>query len=234
MIVLLHGQNTQDREKALEGYKKEAKTGELISVDGKEATLTTIRNALTTNPLLDEKRTIIIHNLLSGKPSLFKEIENSLKNTVHTLIFVENKELENKTLSLLPKDTKITYFKPPPIIFYLLDSLGERPAKKSLMLLNDCLKKERPEVILSQIQKRLRLLLALDGNFISDTARLADWQKGKLRQQQKTLSDRTTLKAYKRILEIEADEKQGKATLFLSNAIEIFISNLSNKTFELN
>jgi hypothetical protein len=102
------------------------------------------------------------------------------------------------------------------------------------MLLSDCLKKEKPEVILSQIQKRLRLLLALDGNLISDTARLADWQKGKLRQQQKVLPDKTTLMAYKKTMEIEANEKQGKATLPLSNAIEILISNLSNKTFELN
>lgn len=224
-MILIHGEDQIRSRNKLNEYVEKGKNlhKEIIIRDGNKLTLEEVRNILESTSFFGENRMSVWENFLSSAKSKDKEkiLEYLEKNSVNIeLIFWEGKDLK-RTPQL--KFEKIEVFKIPAYLFQFLDSFS--PNNK-----NECLKKfvelkkiEAPEMIFFMLIRQIRFLLMAEDNFFDD---IPIWQKSKMISQAKQFEKGQLLKIYRKLLEIDYDQKTSGNLEPLAMRLEVLISSL--------
>ena len=230
-MLILHGENTVFSRKELNSLKEKNNDKEIIFLNGKNLKLTELKEALETQSLFGMEKLIIIENFLSKLKNLRSGTKNPEINYLiqqkhlKNLIFWEDKEI-NKSLLSLFKKAEIKFFKVERLVFSLVESIKPNNAKVVIDLFKKILLKNPMEIIFSMIIRQFRLLILIKSgtkNGPLEFLRLAPWQKQKLTNQAKFFTMEELRKIYKRLLEIDYNNKTGQSCFDLAKTLELFI-----------
>jgi hypothetical protein len=157
-----------------------------------------------------ENKALVLEGLFSLSNKQLNENVNyieKLKDSVDFFVW-ESKRLYPNKINKLSFNKKVKEFKLPNTIFKLLDSIGHENLQQLLNFLQGSFKTHPPEVIFFLIQKRLRQMLL--AKVKSDQLSGASWQKRKLYNQVKSLSEDLISSWYIKTINIEWMNKTGR------------------------
>lgn len=228
MLIILHGENILKSRQELERIKTQDNQVEIILFDGAKIDHTCLKQALESKPFLEEKRLVIIENLLSQKKNLKqqKTILDYLKNPpIKTdLILWEEREIGKELLSRVSATVKL--FKTEPILFKFLEAIRPGNTKEILTLLRESLLAEEPEIVFYMLTRQFRNLILIADLGEKGLPRMASWQISRLKNQAKNFTLEQLLKIYHELLEIDYRQKTGQQTFDLAHTLELFLINL--------
>ena len=204
MITLLHGEDELTSRRELEKIIAEF-PGQVIRFD-KNFDKTEFYQAAS-GGIFSDKTLIILENYLSGK----KKLDIDLANISGDLVFFENKEV-SKTLT---SGFRVLEFKLPTLIWKFTDSLKPISGKYLVGLYREVLKQTDPEFIFAMLIRQFRLML--------DPTGLPAWQAGKIKTQAKVFGEKHLMEIYRKLLEIDFEQKNGLTPFTLSSKIEMLI-----------
>lgn len=225
MIILIHGEDTTLSRNYYFDLKQ--KSPDSLLFDGATITLTDLQQALSGDDLFGTKKDIFIDNLFSKRKSP-KEVEAFaavLSDSSSNITVWESKELTPKQAGLL-KNATVKLFKIPATIFAFLDALKPHNGKQLMQLFHTTLQDKDAEFVLVMLQRQVRILLAIyevSENVISEVARIAPWQKGKLEKQAKLFTTEELLALHEKLFYLELNMKTGGLTMPLADSIDMLL-----------
>jgi len=226
MKVVLYGENTEGSRNEFIHLKTTDAKKEIRALVGKELDETTLTQAIESNSLFGDTSSIFIENLFSplGKKiklaaSYATILKNADKQT--TIVLWESKNLGKEILGLLEPEISVRLFAYPKIIFSFLDSLQPGGCKKSLALLDELLSSEAAELIWSMLISRVRMLIQIKDNVISE--RMSSWQASRLTNQARLFTMDKLLNMHKTLLTTEYSLKNGTSPYTFTELIQQLI-----------
>ena len=230
MISILHGDNILASRHLLQSRIKDFKSKQFeeLKLEGKEINLTDLIQAIESKSLLSQNKFLVIENFFSNPSISLKKqfLEYFFKNKpVIEIILWEGKLLSGETQKKWSKVAKLLEFKISTAIFKFVDSIKPNNAKVMLACLNECLKNEEAELIFYMMVRQLRLLiLAKDG--VNNLSTMPEWMRGKFLRQSQSFTKEELMEIYKKLLEIDAGQKTGKAVVPLRTELDFLLSSL--------
>ncbi len=232
MITIFYGDNIAASRKAYTSLRE--KEQEPIQFDGSKMTLTDFIQATQTQDLFDAStKTIFIEEFFS-KRKASKEMDALIEAIIkagneNTIIIWESKELTPKQAKTFTKAT-IQKFDFPKNLFAFLDSLKPGNSKQALLLFQECLHTEEPELLFFMMIRQIRMMLALsdgqDDNVIDEIKRMQSWQLPKLQKQAQVFGQESLLALYDKLYTIEYGQKTGRLATNLIEAIDFLLASL--------
>lgn len=195
-------------------------------MDGQKIVLNDLIQATTSNSLFAESRTVVIENLFSRLKS--KEQDTILtwlkdySGDAH-LILWEKKSIGKVLQRNLPLKITVKEFKPPMLVFKLVEALTPTEKPAALKLLAEVLATEAPEFLFTMIVRQVRLMILIQGG---ETIAGAPWMVGKLKKQASAFEPENLLNAYNSLYNIDKQIKTGVTVMPLAWHLEMWISNL--------
>lgn len=222
MITILHGQDQDSSYNRLGQIISSFKTHKLFQFDS-GSQKDELQNAINSQDLFDDKKLIVIKNLLRKDKNVTSLLESAPKEL--EIICWEGDQLTPATAAKLAKFAKIEVFKLPSTLFYFLDSIAPG-AKKIVANLH---KIGEDSSLLWNIQNRFLLLslakLKLDAEFASKVAgrNLAPWQWQNIKSQAEKFDAKTLALLYKATLRIDYLTKSGKTNLPTNTMLSVML-----------
>ena len=224
---ILHGDNIAASRLSLIDLEKQFKA-EVVQLDAKTCTLTDIIQAVESFSLFGTDRLVVLENLLSNKKTQKETLDYLKKNQPGNLIIWEGKELSKTDLAAFP-DAKPQLFKIDKTLFKLMEALRPRNVKNLLLLYDQTLQTEDPELIFSMLirQFRLLILVKLEPDEPSeDYKKLQSWQKSRLTGQANYFTIDALRKIYEELLQIDIKNKTSSSAMDLQSQLEFFLVKL--------
>lgn len=230
-MLILHGENRVQSRRVLNEKIKffQEREREVIKLDGKKIDLTAVKEACETKSLFGRNRLVVIEGFFSRAKSGQKtEIENYFQELPDEtdIIFWEEKGLTPRQLDKFPPQAQKYLFKIEPIIFKFLDSLSPGNPRQSLDLLCQCQKRESPEMIFYMLCRQIRLLLLAKDLGRRGLRELPFWMQDKFLRQSHYFTLEQLLGIHQKLLQIDSDQKKGRALMSLSFQLDLLIANL--------
>jgi len=225
-MLIFHGENiVASRQKLIDKLKRFQ--GETIRLEGEKINLTQLKQALETQSLFGQEKLVVVENLFSRPTSKAKEnfLHYIKENKPPNLVVWERKTIDGRVLVSF-KFAQIEKFVVPAIIFKFLDSLSPQNKKNSLFLMHQCLKKDAPEMVFYMLSRQIRNLIIAADLGEKGLERMAPWQKGKFIRQAKNFSLQQLLNFYKKLSEIDWQQKTGRATIPLASQLDLLLASL--------
>lgn len=227
MITIINGYDTASSREYF--FHKKSKIKNPKTFDGEKLTQQDIVEFFYGTNLFEDKKNIVIENLLSKKRS-DKEIEEIVsilnKNEKSNIVIWEEKEISSKYLKLFPKAIAKT-FNYPKILFNFLESLKPGNGKFLFESFHELLKSSAQEIVVFMIIRQIRLLLGIidkSSKFqIEEVKNLAPWQKQRLLKQASFFDQDHLKKIYNKIYKIDLMHKTGTLPTPLTHAIDFFL-----------
>ncbi len=228
MLIIIHGDDIVSSRNFLIDQKSKFPASAVF--DGEKVSLTEVIQEVEGGGLFEDKRLLVIENLLSSKKSLLQEsiIEFLAKQSDAHVILWEGKEIPAKLLSYFKK-SEVKHFKLPNSIFQFVDTLKPSHAARNIQLFHECLKTLESEFIFFMILRQFRLLLGLleeSQDSIDEVKRLAPWQISKLKKQASYFTTEMLITAYKKLYKTDLAIKTGTSPYPLTPSIDFFLSQL--------
>jgi DNA polymerase III delta subunit len=229
-MLILHGANILASRKVLIEQKGTAKAKEIevIDLEGKELDLTKLTQALESASLFGQDRLVVIESFFSLPKSKNKEeILDYLKTQLGAnLIIWEGRKIDGRILKSFAGKAKIQEFKLPVVIFKFLESLQPGQPRLSLELLHQTLKTEPPELAFYMIARQVRYLLIAKDLGNKGLSGFAPWQQARYLRQAEKFSFDQLLKLHRNLLQIDWEQKTGRAAFPLKSALDLLVLNL--------
>lgn len=226
-MLILHGDDIVTSRKVLNQEISQAKDkdSEIVRLNGKKLTLNELQQALESKSLFFSERLTVIENLLSSplgkeKTSIISYLK---KNFFANLILFEEKEI--KKISGFKKAT-IQLFKLPPTIFQFLDSLTPGNGERSLTLLNICLRQSSAEMVFYMLARQVKFLIMAVDLGRKGLVGLHPFQQEKIARQAKKFTFSQLLFLHRKLLQIDWEQKTGRASMPLSSQLDLLIASL--------
>ena len=228
MITILHGEDAKTSRQVFTDYRQK---GASITLEGSNLDVTTLTQSLGGDGLFDENKIVLIEQLLSKKKKS-KELDSMItllqSYPDKEIVLWEGKEIDRKLLAQFPK-AQIRAFALPQLLFTFLDSIRPSHGAKLVSLYHQTLATVEPDMIFSMLVRQMRLLMGLMGpsqNPIEEVKRLAPWQQQKLKKQAQLFTETQLISLYNSLFRIDNEQKTGKASVPLSNAIDFWLLKL--------
>lgn len=231
MIHLFHGDNTDFSRREMLLIREKFKDQEIIIFDGKNASLTDLKQATESSSLFGTKRLVIIENLFTKKLVKKNSESESYKKFIRNIsldfeiIFWEEKELAKTHIGLFPKNTDIALFQLDRLIFKFLESIKPNVTGELIDKFNHCLLKDSPEMIFSMLIRQFRYLIMVK-DIGKNVTELSPWQLGKFMSQANYFTLKDLIGFYKKLLEIDVRIKTSNTAFDLADEIRLFLLNI--------
>jgi len=226
MITLIHGEDITASRNSL-GRNADGFSGEVIRVDGKSATAELLTQAVMSQSLLNSSKLVVVESLSENK-TLFSKLPPL--DSKDDILFWENKQLtpgQIKTFQAAFQALKIQNFPISSGAFKFVESLAPKPQKTTLKLFQDYNQQEISEIIFTMIVRQFRLLiLATNSSGADEFVKLAPWQQEKLKSQAKLFTNDQLKDAYRKLLKIDYEVKNGLSLSDLTGSLELFLLEL--------
>ncbi len=198
---------------------------EVVRVLGKDFNKTFIVHNLESNSLFGNKRVAAVENFFSGQKS--KDKEESLEyieKLGENAIFWETKEFTKGDQDKLSGSFTLFNFKLPQQLFSFLDKISFGKTAENLKSFEIVCQTVEPGFIFQMLIRQIRLLiLAKDESCLT---KLAPWQKSKVLSQAKSFPEEKLHFLYKKLLEIDFQQKTSTSPLDLKSSLELFLSEI--------
>lgn len=224
-MIVIHGDNVVASRNYLNQKKTELKAGgvkEIVTLEGKKASIENILGALESQSLFGNEKYIIIEDFLSRPKSTAKnEIEEYLQKTnpANCLLW-EGKKATALQLKKFSKAT-IQESKSSSQTFQFLDSFGTTK-ENSLKLLQKALETDAEGSLFFMVVRQVRLLLLVN----APSYNLPPWQKQKLLKQAAQLGEEKLLELHSQLLTIDEKNKTSGSMLGLTGELEVLVAKL--------
>lgn len=210
MLTILHGEDTTAAYLKLQELVSNYTDFPKIRLSSENSEI--LYQQLFAEDILGTQKVIVAEDLLSSK----KIEASSLKNipTASVVFFWEKKELSESILKQVPPSAIVQVYKPNPVLFKLLDSIGVN-SNLSLELLQQL--SDARGSLTWHIENRLFLLILMKMGL--DSAQVAeingrpmqDWQWGKINNQSRYLNLADLKRLFASTLKLEMMIKSGLA-----------------------
>lgn len=214
MITLLHGENITVSRNALNQAIDEFE-GEILRIDGKTVTVEMLTQALEGGSLFAAKKLVVIENITENK------IKWPKFGSQFDLLFWESKEASLAQIRAIEEkfgQLEIKEFKPSTVAFKFVESLFPENQRQIFSFYKIYSQEEIPEIIFSMIVRQFRLMLS--------PSQLSGWQKDRITSQSKRFPKDQLKRIYKKLLQIDFDQKRGLTPVNLSLSLELFLLSL--------
>jgi DNA polymerase III delta subunit len=232
MVTIIHGENTVQSRNALFALIQSAqeKNQNLVRLDAKRLTIVDLENALGSNSLFAEQKTIIIEELHSLPKSKKQEeliakvaAADRQEDNATTIILWEKRELTATMLKKFPT-AKVQAFKLTSALFKWLDSLsGNRQPqtqKYMLGLLQQAIESDGDMMCFVMLIRQIRYLIqAKEGSLTSG----APFMIAKLNKQTQSFTPEQLLKIHHQLLEMDLRQKTSTSDLGLGRELELLM-----------
>lgn len=218
-MIILHGDNLVASRQKLSEYTKRF-DGEVIRLDGRQANLTEVKQALESASLFGQKRLVIVENFFH-QPTL---VDYFKMHQAGNLILWEGKTIDGRRLASFKK-AQIEKYSIPATVFKFLDSLGQ-DSKVALYWLHQTLQHEPAELVFYLLCRRVANLIITADLGVAGLTKMAPWQKSRLAQQAKNFKKASLLVIYKKLLVIDWQQKTGQAAYNLADTLDLLVASL--------
>lgn len=214
LIILFHGDNSQQSRQAAQAQIKKLKTeGSLIQTfEAKEIKIENIINFLKHQDLFVNKKAVFLPNLSSLHPKQQEKVIEILKQEKIPILVWEQKKLTAPQIKRL-NPAQTFHFPLSRHLYRFLEGLLPHQAQ-SLKTLSEVLKQEPPELFLWALKNHLKLLYWATFPTFSSQTSYASWQQAKLKKQATLFSPSHLKTQYLNLIELETAHKSGQANLF--------------------
>ena len=221
MLTLLHGDDIVSSRRALGEMKLAHKESEILTLDGKKASLSDLKQALESSSILSSSRLVILENFFSSQPSKEKLFYLSSGEFSSDLVFWEGKKTSPGLIKKLGPRIQVRLFKTPAVVFQFLDNFLPKNRKASLIDLKKTLKSSPQSLVFYLLVGHIRnLLLVKDGEV---PPKMQVWKLRKLQSQAKQFSLDSLQKIYRRLLLIDIAQKTGEERFDLAGELQMLI-----------
>jgi DNA polymerase III delta subunit len=208
----------------LEGFKKD--NLEVTKVAGKELGLEALEMLSCPVSLFGERRAIAVESLLSGQKSKEKEkiVEKLSLLSDCSVVIWESKEFSKTDQLKYPKNFVFKNFKLPQVLFSFLDALSPGNTGANLKYLHEVLTTVEASYLFLMLVRQIRLLILAQNE--KALAKLAPWQRSKLVKQAKAFPLPKLLDIYKKLLQIDYQQKTSSLPLPLAQTLELLLTEI--------
>ncbi len=227
MLIIIHGSDVAASRKFFLDEKNRADGASLLRED--EINLTHLAQLFEGGGLFESSKSIFIEEFLTRRQksaereSILLYLQNQAQKHIVTLW--EGKELTLASLIFF-KSATIKVFKLSSTLFAFLDAVKPKNSQQLLQLFHQSLATTEEEMIFFMLVRQFRILLCLSeksADNISEVARLAPWQKGKLEKQVKIFDKEKLRELYSKLFAIEIAQKTGGLSTSLIPTIDFFL-----------
>lgn len=227
MLTIIHGSDTAASRNYFLQEKQRFAKGVLLR--GSLIDLTDLCQLLEGGGLFGDNKQIFIEQFLSERKKSAERdaIISYLKKQgeTHEIFLWEGKEFDLRTLAPF-KGAVIKTYKLSSTLFAFLDAVKPNNGKQLAQLFHKTLQTTEAEMIFFMLVRQLRILIVLSdkgGENISETLRLAPWQKSKLETQAGLFGENYLKQLYLRLFQIELGQKTGMLSSSLVCAVDFFL-----------
>jgi hypothetical protein len=222
MLTVIHGDNQLAVHSELEHLKKSLAGREIRLLNGRNATMTDLVQALESEALFGSQPAVIIEQLFTRFTRKNKETETLVNLLISSsgdreIVVFEPKEIAPSICQFLAgfKHVIIKLHKSAPVIFAYLDNF--RPGLKADLLarLETALIQDAPELVFSLLVRRVRQLILAKDRCLPST--LPAWQASRLTSQSSAFTMEQLLVIYRHLREFEYSWKSGRTPLTVSD-----------------
>ena len=229
MLTIIHGENIIASRNFLFSSIQSAKkkNQEIIKFNPQNLTPEGLITAFE-GSLFSQQKLVVIEFLNNLSSSLKKQIISCInqhkKN--NDIIIFEKKTAKNTWLRQFP-DAVSRLFKPSPIIFHFLDSLGiKKNRKQSLQFLNQLFTQKATGLVFYFLIKRLEDLILVKEKKLESLSVKAPWQKQKLIQQSQNFTQQQLINFLSQLAILDFRQKTGQLTCSFEFSLELLIAKL--------
>jgi len=229
MLTIIHGENIIASRNFLFSSIQNAKSKnqEIIKFNPQNLTPEGLITAFE-GSLFGQQKLVVIESL-NNLPSLLKKqiisCINQHKESNDIIIF-EEKTAKNNWLSQFPNVIN-RLFKPSPIIFHFLDSLGIRENRKqSLQLLNQLFNQKATGLVFYFLIKRLEDLILVKEEKLTSLSVKAPWQKQKLIHQSQNFTKQQLIDFLSQLAVLDFQQKTGQLPYSFDFGLELLLAKI--------
>jgi len=209
-IIVLHGDNNIKSYERLNKFIEVAKSRSWEIVR-QSSTNQNLQEVISSSSLFSVQKLIIADNLKSLDKKFSEWIKREADNFETTLIVYHTDLLSKTFLKSLPDNIKVEEFKLPTNIWNFMDSFYPGNLRNTLILFNDCVKKEPVELIFSLLVRHFRDLFLIK----TDPASLnyPSWRISKLKRQASRYKEGQLEIIIKELADADMASKTSQSTL---------------------
>lgn len=227
MVIIIHGNDVVSSRKKIDEYILNPQN--LIRINSISVDLSSIENALESQDLFLNKKTVILENFSKTKnEKVIGVINKNSKLPDLNIILWEDEKINEKIIAKINKRF-VFLFELPKFYFQFLDSIFPGNKIKSIDLFRNVSKMSSEEQLFYSIIKRIRTLMILklgQQNEFEETKKMGGWQLGKLLKQAKLWNNEKLMDFYKKLFEIELGMKTSNLPMSVSKHIDILLLSL--------
>lgn len=223
-MLIIHGDNLVTSRNRLQAFLGTFR-GEIIRLEGKLLDLTALKQSLESKSLFGQEKLIVIENLFSLRSSLRKDmILSYLKQELpENLVIWEGVKIDGRRLLPFSK-AKVEKYEIGKIIFRFLDSLEPNNTRNLIGLFHQALTLDSPELIMFLLERQIRLLIIAADLGEKGLNGTLSWKKTILIRQAKKFKLNQLIRLYLKLLNIEYNQKTGKAGLLLRSQLDLWLA----------
>lgn len=226
-MTVLYGEDVLSSRKAFLDKIEELKSNDLevVRVLGKDFDKNFIVQNLESNSLFGKKRVAAVENFFSGQKSKDKEeVLEYIEELGENIIFWEIKEFTKSEKDKLSAHFTLIDFKLPQLLFGFLDKIITGKTADNIKTFELVCQTVDPGFVFQMMIRQIRLLiLAKDESCL---AKLAPWQKSKILSQAKGFPEEKLYMLYKKLLEIDYQQKTSTSLFDLKSSLELLLSEI--------
>lgn len=193
----------------------------ILGKDVKEEQLELLSSPAT---LFGQKQCLAIEELLSGQKNKEREKVLMILSASSFPVFVwESKEFSKPEQTKFGKEFVFKNFKLPEVLFKYLEKLSPGKISENLSLFHRALESVDPTYIFIMLVRQIRLLILVAED---EAGSLPSWQVGKLCQQTQQFKKEKLYEIYKRLLEIDFQQKTSILPFSLSQSLDLLITKI--------
>lgn len=221
MLTLLHGDDIVSSRKVLEEIKLGHTEGEALVLDGRRVSLSDLKQALESLPMLGSSRLVILEHFFSSRPS--KEMFSYLASGEFSsdLIIWEGKQISKEAIKKFRSRIKVRLFKTPAIVFQFLDQISPKNKKGSLLTLQKTLKSSPQGLVFYLLVQHIRKLLLIKSGQVPQG--IQAWKLRKFQSQAKLFTLNSLRKLYQKLLLVDIAQKRGEERFDLAGELEMLV-----------
>src|SRR4030042_6905433 len=212
-ILLIHGDNTFESYQRLNIVLTNSKDkGYRIEII--ENNKANFQERINTKSLFREKTVFLLEKISILKKNDFNWIKKNISINDLFLIIYNDGSLGKTIINSFPKDTKVEEYKLPQLLWKFLDSFYPGNIRKSLQLLNKCVKNNPIEFIFSMLSRHMKDLYWV--KIEPKGLEYQEWRITKLQNQADKFAKSLLKNIIKEMSEIDLKVKTSKGELFPS------------------
>jgi hypothetical protein len=197
---------------------------EVVRLAGKELTEESLALLSAPISLFRQKRALAVENLISGQKTKDREKMVKMAGSLSChLVLWESKDF-SRADQLKYSGFVFKNFKLPASMFHFLESIAPQKTKANLEKFQKALENVDVNFLFLMLVRQIRLLILAKGK--KDILKLPPWQKVKLQKQAAFFPQEALLLIYKKLLQIDLQQKTSASPYSLENLLELLLTEI--------